>query len=402
MVLAVSQGIVSGGNNNGRLKDLITRGSVNWARFKELLTYHDLEPIAYPMLKGSLSFVPEDLTKFFKARYFGSLISSQYLWREFLEISDRFKERGILILPIKGISFLADIYCSNPCRSMTDIDILVKEEDIREAKEILLGLLGYEERLDGLTEEYWLKKQCHLEFIKRAGKKTFFVDLHFGLDFKRKPREILPRLWDRVREADIDARPIRLLSPEDALFSLALHQRRFGNVLGLKNILDLALLLHKYKHGFDWGYVISEAKAGRMTANAFFILLQAKTFFEADIPKTVWRGLSVPFYKRILIKGLIEKDTFSSTSYQRLKGLYLKVHLLLYDSLWEPIEYILNIPQEQFAKFYSLDPYSKSTDLFYRSRLFYILLRTLRDLLRKPISFSFVILLSGWSFCRVC
>ena len=97
LVLAVSQGIVSGGNNNGRLKDLITRGSVNWARFKELLTYHDLEPIAYPMLKGSLSFVPEDLTKFFKARYFGSLISSQYLWREFLEISDRFKERGILM-----------------------------------------------------------------------------------------------------------------------------------------------------------------------------------------------------------------------------------------------------------------------------------------------------------------
>lgn len=48
------------------------------------------------------------------------------------------------------------------------------------------------------------------------------------------------------------------------------------------------------------------------------------------------------------------------------------MHFLLYDTLWEPIDYILNIPLEQFAKFYEIKPYDRMTGFLYENRLFYM------------------------------
>lgn len=354
--------------------------NINWQLFKDLIIYHELYSFAYPVIKELKDVIPLGLMDFFKSNYYYSLIRSQYLWQEFLKISDAFQKRKITMVPIKGVSLLADIYIDMPLRLMVDIDILIPEKEIEEAKKIFFNL-GYNLDLGGLKEEYWLKKQCHITFSKKENKELSLVDVHFGLDFKRKNRNILPRLWQRLSVVNIDERRINLLSPEDQFFSLALHQRRFGKTLCLKGIFDIVLLLKKYLD-FNWDYVLEECKRAGMCSTVYFTLAEAMLFLDADIPSDFLKKISIPGWKRKRIKRFIETNTFSPFKKQS-KDLYLASHFLLYDSLWEPIDYILNIPHEQFARFYGLQTYDKRTESLYRNRIFYILYKTISGIILK-------------------
>ncbi|MFC1623905.1 nucleotidyltransferase family protein [Candidatus Omnitrophota bacterium] len=347
---------------------------IDWSRFKEIITYHDLTPFAYSLLKDFDSSLPQDLMEFLKNNYYCALVRCQSLWQEFLRISGAFKESNITLLPIKGMALLHDLYMDKPIRPMTDIDILVKEDDIKKA-EAIFSDIGYRKELYDLREEYWRENQCHIAFYKKEKEGLPFVELHWGIDFKRENRTILPELWGRTRCIDVDGKRIDLLSPEDTLFSLALHNRRFGRTLCLKNAYDVMLLLNKYSNNFDWDYCLDMNRKYRLCASLFFILYQAKFLLETNIPGNIMKKLNVPNWKKRMIRYFIEKNTFSLDLTKKGKDLYLKNHFLLYDSFWEPIKYILDIPREQFAKFYGLEAYNKKTDFLYKMRLMYMPLK---------------------------
>ena len=75
------------------------------------------------------------------------------------------KEKDILLVPIKGLSYSQDYYKRFGLRPIVDIDLCVKKEDMEQGVE-LLERMGYQKYLAGGTEGYWRKNQCHLEFIR--------------------------------------------------------------------------------------------------------------------------------------------------------------------------------------------------------------------------------------------
>lgn len=336
---------------------------VDWGTIERLIAYHDIAPLVHLRIKDTGIRLPSGLRDRLEKSYYLAIAKGQSLWAEFLRISKAFRDRNAAMVPIKGTSFLADIYASNPCRPMADIDILVEERSLDMAR-ALLTEAGYREESFGLDEAYWRLNQCHITFVKER----IYVEVHFGLDFKRGNRNILPRLWERVRERSVDGHGVSFLSYEDALFSLALHERRFGRTLGLKNILDVSLILKNKGDALDWDYIVDEARAGKMSSAVFFILSAAKIFFKSDIPQGVPAGLGVPYYKRKAIENMIRRNALSARIAARNKSLYTMKHFLLFDSLWEPASYIYHIPEEQFAKFYGLEPYDAKTRLLYRLR----------------------------------
>lgn len=361
------------GRDNKELIDFINAKIIDWRKTRDLIIYHELGPFAYFCLKDLNGFLPQDLREFLKNSYTFYLFRSLVFRKEFLRIYEAFWQARINIVPIKGMALIQDVYFNVPPRPMVDIDLLVNEDDLQKSESVFYGL-GYRKELYGLKEEYWRKKQCHIAFYNKE-KRSPYIELHWGLDFKRKNCNMLPRLWNRIREINTEGQRIKVLSPEDTLFSLALHQRRYGKVLSLKNVLDLGLLFNIYGNSFEWDYVLEESQNGHMSSAIFYLIYLAQFFLETPIPERVWKGLGVSFYKRILLKNFIEKNTLRERNKNINKKLYLKSHFLLYNSLWEPIDYIMNIPQEQFAKFYNLEPYDNKTALFYKYRLLYIPLK---------------------------
>lgn len=363
------------------VSNILAKNKIDWVLFKEIFSYHELATFIYNPLKQSIAKIPIEITECLKNSYYFNFVRCNNYWQEFLRISDTFNKAEIIILPIKGVAFLADIYAQKPIRPMVDIDLLVKEEDIDKAISILLTL-GYKKELRGVSEEYWRNDQYHLPFYNAENKSLPSVELHWALDYKRQGRYILPEIWDRIREIDIDGKKIKLLSYEDTLFSLVLHNRRLGKTLCLKSIYDLAALLKKHKDSFDWEYILKQSIKYRIRATLFFSFCQVNLVLPLIIPGFIIKELKIPCFKGWMIKQFIGKNTFLPQVSQN-KSLFSKSHFLIYDNVWEPINYIVNIPLEQFAKYYNLKPYEFKTKLFYRIRFLYMLANALMRFFHK-------------------
>ena len=340
--------------------------SLDVERFVTLAKLHDLAPLVFCRLQHHNHPFSKKASPLLRSGYLSSLMMNLKFWNEFLKINEAFQQSGIDMVPLKGMDILVRFYPTFDLRSMVDIDIVVKESQFAQAEKILSDL-HYLKRLDGLKEGYWRDKQCHIAFFKNG----VLVEVHWGLDFKRGHRAILPQLWERTRQLDFEHYKIDIFSPEDALFSFALHLRRFGNILSLKQVLDVARIIKDYP-GFDWGYVLKEAAQGRMKATLYFILMQVKLFTKTKIPSEVFRKLGIPAWQKVRIRNFLLKRTFQIEP--ALKKDYLSAHFLLYDNLCEPALYIINIPYEQFCKFYGLKPYTHKASLIYKLRLIYMLI----------------------------
>jgi|GEM_PF-801713 len=394
LILRIARWLVGNGEFFG-IEEEIIRKDLNWQKFMGFLRYHELLPFAYPFFKKTTFFLDDQEMGLLKQGYYSCLVHQARLWQEFKNIAGVFIERGVEFVPLKGIAFIADnLYADKtPLRPLCDIDLLINEKTFSLAEDILEGL-GYRKCLGGLKEEYWKEKGYHLAFTRQdIQKQSYIVEAHWDLDYPRKI-SMLPSLWRRITKPGPETENISLLSPEDTLFSLALHQRRFGKVLCLKNACDAAALLNKYGSNFDWNYVLREAKISQARLTLYFVLAQAKLLFDMPIPDFVldksdshkrrdshfliMEALAVPRYKKKLINQFILKDTFiknneSDNDMSGIKNLYLKSHFLLYDNLWESLSCVLNVPQEQFAKFYGLKPYARKTNFLYRIRYLYFL-----------------------------
>jgi hypothetical protein len=364
--LAVARSIIGGVKPSEN--DNIRFNEIDWDEFADIASFHEISSHVYPFL--SSSDIPQEIIEGYKKIFYFNFARCNYFQREFLALSDAFEKAGISLIPIKGVAFLFDIYADNFTRQMCDIDVLIKKEDVLKARDFFIAQ-GYSMRSDGFTQEYWIYSQCHLQFLNERAQNKYQVDMHFGLDFDRHNRNILPDLWKRIKQKSVAGTAIHLLSPEDTLFSLALHLRRFGKVLNLKNTLDIALILNKYQDNIDWGYILKEAGRGRMRSTVFFALMQSKIFFNSDIPDKVWRDLDIPGYKRFLAEKLISDYTFQG-KHKNIKRLYVRTFFLLFDNFIEPIRYVINIPLEQFAKYFGLKAYERKTGFYYRMRFFYI------------------------------
>jgi len=364
------------------IDNLLRAKTIDWTALKDLIAYHELAPFAYLVLKNFDQLVPQETYKLLKNSYYCSLVQCQRFWQEFRRILTAFERAQIVVLPIKGIALIEDLYVQYPVRPMVDIDLLIQEKNIQQAEAIFRDL-GYKKELRECKEQYWREQQIHIAFYKAEVGSGVPMELHWMLDFKRKNRVVLPEIWDRTRQIKAGDKFIRVLSPEDTLFSLVLHARRFGKALCLKNAYDSALLLDKYVNSFDWDYCLEQSNRYELHSALFFLLDQVRLLSAKSIPVHVLNKLKVSRSKRMVARRFIRNNTFLPHIAKKSKTLYLKSHFLLYDTFLEPVRYIVDIPQEQFVKYYGLEQYSKKAEQCYRFRLFYILFTGITKLFIK-------------------
>ena len=356
----------------------------SWSRLRSLLEYHELASFAYHALRGCESLVPPDLMETLRQSYYHHLLRCTELTREFLRLHGAFRASGCRVLPLKGAMLVHDLYGSVPVRPMVDVDLLVREADLRGAERVMIEA-GYRKELHGLSEAYWRNDQYHLTFVRGAEGESFPpVELHWGLDYPRGGAHLLPELWGRLGEMEIEGHRVGVLSPEDTLLSLALHNRRPGKTLCLKGVFDTALLLRKYGDTLDRGYLLEQCRRYGLRATLFFALAQAERIAGTTRAGRVGTGPSVPRWKGTAVRRLLKRHTFSPTLREDNRALFLRSHMLLYDDLRKPIAAIVGIPPEQFAKFFDLPNDAPRTHLLYRLRHPYMAFYALRMLLGVP------------------
>jgi hypothetical protein len=362
----------AGQEYSAEINRLLLSGAVDWIKVKDLLSYHEIAQLFYIGIKDHFHLLPQKISHLLSNTFYWTLKDNLWKLKQFQLINQAFEKEGLRLVALKGLALLTQLYEHLPVRPMVDMDILIREEDYEKGAGILEGI-GYKKELLGLKEAYWRQGQCHVTFVKnREGKTENILEAHWSLDFRRNGRLVLEESWQRAKYIDTEPGRVGVLSPEDTLFSLALHQRRLGKAFCLKYILDIAFLFKKYAGDFDWDYFLSACREYGLFSCAGFLLLQGKLFLNSGLFDDGLERVSLSRGKRAIMERFIANNLASFRLSEKIKENYLRSHFLLYDTYSEPVKYILNIPLEQFAKFHGLRPYESRTKRLYSLRFIYI------------------------------
>ncbi len=226
--------------------------------------------------------VPPDIRQTLVDRQRAQVFSTLRLTAELFRILDRLTSQGIGALVVKGPVLAVQAYGDPAMRSYGDLDLLVRQRDIRRATE-LMSAAGYSAAVP-LSAIDAGKIPGQYLFSKPDSK--LIVELHNDGTLRYFPRRLpLEEFFTRQIRVRLDAHEIPALSVEDELVLICIHgAKHFWE--RLMWIADVAALVSR-QTGIDWGRVADSAKAVGAERMLHTGLRLASDLLKAQLPDKV-------------------------------------------------------------------------------------------------------------------
>ena len=209
------------------------------------------------------------------------------------QLAPKLEAHSIEIILLKGMAFNGTIYQGQAKRQTSDIDILVKEKDVKAAE----AILSTEMRLyqpavlypfDNLYESTWIHKT----------KPNLFVDLHTGLIQPHLFPIDYEEVWSRaIPHPNYNSASIKLLSAEDNLAHLAIHVFKDCNFYHY-NLIDLHEIICQQQPELESAFEI--AKQWHATGALYYLLTIASKELNTPINTQTLEQHSPNWFKKQL------------------------------------------------------------------------------------------------------
>ncbi|ADY55908.1 hypothetical protein Sgly_1610 [Syntrophobotulus glycolicus DSM 8271] len=193
-----------------------------------------------------------------------------------------FKAKGTPAIALKGI-VLKQLYPQPELRSMCDLDLLVKIEDIPKAIELMKSF-GYQ-----IPPGFDVNDPGHMHIeMYKLGYIT--VELHKTLwnpRYMKKRNNPFPleRIWDNVRVIEIGGIQLTALSLEDEYINMVIHLATHLIYSGcnLRQLCDFVLFFNTYYDNLDFHYIDSTITSIELFKFYQYLLLTCHLFFGLEI-----------------------------------------------------------------------------------------------------------------------
>ena len=209
---------------------------------------HDVTPIVASQLGKISALKPEyEVSKKFKNELFTAVFRYERSNYDLTLLSDLFEKSGIDYMVLKG-GVVREYYSLPYLRTSCDIDILIRQEDIEKATDLITNQLKF---------ELQKKEEYDLSFFSPSGG---HFELHFNLverDFDRA--KILCDIWNSgelIKEADHKFKMSGELFLLYHIYHSAKHFIHGG--CGIKPVIDLMIIKNKF--GIDEDKAVSLLK----------------------------------------------------------------------------------------------------------------------------------------------
>lgn len=218
-------------------------GEIEWDAFVVLVRRHGVPSLAYTMLSRHVGDrIPENICEILKGYHVQAVGQSLFQAAELVRLIDLFSSNGINIIPLKGIFLSYQLYGNIGLRSSGDLDILVKDEHINQAEQILEAE-GYYCDFHGLEltkrqKEHVRASVHHYDFVHI--KSGLHVELHWNLG-PWLPRQ-LQLLLSHKTWREWQGRTVKCLDDDATMLLLCDHGARH-EWFSLKWLGDVARLL---------------------------------------------------------------------------------------------------------------------------------------------------------------
>lgn len=227
----------------------ILKSNLEWDYFFDLALFHRVYPIVYKnIVKLDLKEVPKDILGRLRFRTNKNNLQMMKITAELVKVTALFDTEGIKSISVKGPALALKLYKNLNYRPSRDLDILIKEKDIKKAEKLLVDL-GYkvEHRKEKLNDKEiadYMKKHRH--FCYYHSEKRMRIELHWNLYYpsSHMTKEFdFNEFWRKKKEINISGHMINVFSDEDLFFILTLHGASHG-WFRLRWLYDM-VLFHK-------------------------------------------------------------------------------------------------------------------------------------------------------------
>ena len=264
-----------------RIADLLQ--SADWARLLILAEAHGVSGhLAAGLRDLEKNLVPPEIRQSLVDRQRAQIFLSMRLTAELFRILDLFTTEGIDALVIKGPALAARAYADSATRSYGDLDLLVRQRDIRRATELMCAA-GFAPAVP-LTAIDAGKIPGQYLFSKPDSQ--LIVELHNDRTLRYFPRRLpLEEFFARQIRVELDGREVPALSVEDELVLICIHGAKhlWERLMWIADVAGLVMR----RPGIDWERVADLTKAGGAERMLHTGLLLSADLLKAQLPENV-------------------------------------------------------------------------------------------------------------------
>jgi len=222
--------------------------NLDWDKLYRLAVHHHISNMVYRGISqlGRASQPKSDIMELFKMDYKKGMAreATQHITIE--KVLQVFEDNQIECMPVKGY-LLKYLYPRPDMRVMADIDILFKDENTSEVKDLLTGL-GFELKSAVGNQDVYYKKP----FMN--------IEMHRSLVIAESPYyEYFGQVWDRAKLKD-GSQYVYELSKEDFFIYIMAHLAKHYMLAGtgIRSVIDIWLYKERYKNEMNWEYTNAE------------------------------------------------------------------------------------------------------------------------------------------------
>lgn len=265
------------------------RAGFDWELMLDLARSQGVSALLYAAVRGQ-DLVPEEIEATLRADYFGNARRNLLLFKELEAVLQRLDEAGVEVILLKGVALAEGVYGNPAVRPMTDLDLLVREEDVGKALE-LLSALGYETHHPDLHPRDLLLHTNEL-MLQKTGTINTLIEVHWRIFWFEYYRDVLMvvNLFERSQTFNLGTTTALMLGPEDLILHLCghlLHHYEDEEAFPLIWLYDVAVVLHYYASDIDWEQVFERALDSRLVMALQRVMWQVSKELQAPVSPVV-------------------------------------------------------------------------------------------------------------------
>lgn len=257
----------------------------DWPEMYSLIIQQGLVSVLYPVMNLLGEDVKPEPTLGENWKY-NVLINATHQLRRIQQLNsivEQFDAAELPIIVIKGPA-IARFYDNPECRSMSDLDILVEDKYLTQARQIIESM-GYELVIDqdDPSMHYGYKKPGHL-----------YIELHYGLMEPstlgwRDLNQWYRHIWENRKMITFEDVEISVMAEEDEIINQVVHlaiHMLYGGVR-MKHLYDIALLIKSCRTELDWDYIGAMLKGIKLLQFGRLVFTTCNDFLGTEIPEQI-------------------------------------------------------------------------------------------------------------------
>jgi len=332
------------GNKNRNEIIGIQRKSIDWDCFLKKARENGVSAVVYSKLneiKKDCTHIPSFILKKLKKVYYLNATKNSLIYEELGKVLKIFSNAGLQVIVLKGAVLAEKIYGNLALRPMTDVDLLVKKEDLIFLDE-QMKILGY--RPSDISVKDIDFSSGYLTTIDyrslSPNSPSFHVHWHFvnsSIPNESYIKSIkIEDIWRDAEKTNIADVETMVMAPHHLLIHLSEHALRVTHSLSkISFFCDIGEVVNSYQERLDWDRLLKESLKFNLNRMVYISLYFASRFLETKIPENVLLKLRPERF------SLGEKIFMNSISKnKRFPGFSYLVHLSMNNGLYKKMKFL--------------------------------------------------------------